>query len=183
MRMGKTRGKLRPVALGLITAFLVAGIALIVAGPYGAGKTESIINDALASTTGQAPDFELKDMDGKTVKLSQFKGKKPVLLYFWATWCPSCTKAQPAIIEIYNSNRNENLEVFGVNVGQGDPVERVKRFLSGHPVPFPVLYDNEGKVSSSYSVSGIPLFVLVNKEGKIVYRDNRPPRDVKRYLQ
>jgi len=74
------------------------------------------------------------------------------------------------------------LEVLAINVGGSDSIERLKRYQEGHPVSWPVLYDGEGRVSRAYKVQGIPLFVLVNKEGIVVYRDSSLPSNVREYL-
>jgi len=129
-----------------------------------------------------APDFELKDLDGKTFSLSEFKAQKPVLLYFWATWCPHCVASRPRIAKLREEMPRSELEILGINVGAGDSLERLKRFQKGHPVSWPMLYDEDEKVTQTYQVQGIPLYILVNKEGVMVYRSHELPNP-KDYLQ
>ncbi|MHC1724582.1 MAG: peroxiredoxin family protein [Syntrophobacteraceae bacterium] len=126
-------------------------------------------------TSAGAPDFELQDLDGTTVTLSKFKGQKPVLLYFWATWCPYCLSVRPAVINLRNSVSQNDLEILAINVGGGDSLARVKRFQEAHPSPLIVLFDGENKVTKSYAIQGIPLFVLVDKTGAVKYRGNDMP--------
>ncbi|MGO8946021.1 MAG: peroxiredoxin family protein [Syntrophobacteraceae bacterium] len=123
------------------------------------------------------PDFQLQDLNGTTVTLSQFKGQKPVLLYFWATWCHFCLAARPAVIELRKSVPDADLEIFAINVGSGDSLEKVKRFEDANPAPYTVLYDADTKVTRSYRVEGIPHFVLLDKNGKVKYEGNRLPSD------
>jgi peroxiredoxin len=130
-----------------------------------------------------APDFELKDLKGSPFRLSKFKGEKPVLLYFWATWCPYCIQAKPKIALLQQKMGEKEMQVFGINVGEGDTVEKLKRYQEGHPVAWPILYDDGGKVSRTYRVQGIPLFVLVDKDGSIVYRGNDVPENPSKYLK
>jgi cytochrome c biogenesis protein CcmG, thiol:disulfide interchange protein DsbE len=130
-----------------------------------------------------AVDFELPSVSGSSVRLSKYRGERPVLIYFWATWCPYCLSVRPEISRLREKMGPNEMEILGINVGGSDSFERLKRFQEGHPVSWPILYDGDGKVSKAYGVQGIPLFVLVNKEGNVVYRDNEPPSDVRKYLQ
>jgi peroxiredoxin len=136
-----------------------------------------------ASLNAKAPEFDLPDLNGSTVSLCKYKDSKPVLLYFWATWCPYCIAARPAVIKLRKEVPEADLEILGINVGAGDSMEKVKRFQENNPTPFPVLYDGEGKVTRSYMVQGIPLFILVDKSGVIRYRSNEMLSDWKKPLQ
>jgi peroxiredoxin len=134
------------------------------------------------ATKFPAVDFELPNLNGSTVRLSKFRGERSVLIYFWATWCPYCLAVRPEISKLREKMGPSEMEILGINVGGTDSLERLKRYQEGHPVSWPILYDGDGKVSKAYGVQGIPLFVLVNKEGKVVYRDNEPPSDLRKYL-
>ena len=130
-----------------------------------------------------AVDFELPSLDGSMVRLSKFKGQRPVLIYFWATWCPYCVAMRPDFLKLREKIGPNEMEIIGINVGGSDTLERLKRYQDGHPVSWPILFDGEGKVMKAYKVQGIPLVVLVNKEGNVVYRDNGLPPDVRQYLR
>jgi len=130
----------------------------------------------------QAPAFELPDIEGGLVKLAEFQGRRPVLLYFWATWCPACKAARPDLIKVRERVREEDLAILAINVGSGDSLEKVKRYQQSHPLPMKVLYDNNGRVTESYAVQGIPLFVLIDREGKVLYRDHQLPDNLSTYL-
>lgn len=135
-----------------------------------------------AKEVTKAPDFELSELNGTKVSLHEFKGNRPVLLYFWATWCPSCRSAKPDVIKLREQTKEDELEILAINVGSGDSLEKVKRYQESHPVNVPVLYDYDGLVTQAYHVQGIPLFVLINDDGDIVYRDHRLPGDFSKYL-
>jgi hypothetical protein len=75
------------------------------------------------------------------------------------------------------------MQILGINVGEGDSLQRVKRYQEGHPVPWPTLYDNGSKVARTYRVQGIPLFVLIDREGMIVYQGNDLPQDPLKLLK
>jgi peroxiredoxin len=129
-----------------------------------------------------AKDFQLKDMNGSLVRLSDFRGKRAVLLYFWATWCPGCIAVKPAVAKLRSAVSAERMEILAVNVGAPDSLERVMQYQKGHPSPYPVLYDGAGEVSTAYQVLGIPLFILVDKDGSVVYRNNMLPGNIEKYL-
>jgi thiol-disulfide isomerase/thioredoxin len=132
---------------------------------------------------GPAPEFELQDLNGTTVKLSQYRGNRPVMLYFWATWCPACMSMKPHIAKVREKVPAADLEILGINVGEGDSLEKVKRYQEGHPATYPILYDTGSKVSRAYRVQGIPLFVLVDKDGQIVYQGNDLPQNPMKLLK
>jgi peroxiredoxin len=132
---------------------------------------------------GPSVEFEIQDLQGATVKLSQYKGEKAVLLYFWATWCANCTVVKPDVIKLRHSIDENKLEILGINVGTGDTLERLKKYQEAHPVPWKILYDSDQKVTRSYKVQGIPAFVLIDKEGNIVYQGIMPPEDVEKLLK
>jgi len=174
--------------VGTVGFFLFGVFALVLLEGVGISpNTRS--NEAMAAAAahakseGVAPDFELSDLNGSSVRLSKFKGDRPVLLYFWATWCPYCIAAKPQIAQLREKFAQKEMEILGINVGEGDSLERLKRYQEGHPVTWPILYDTGGKVSRTYHVQGIPLFVLVDKEGNVVYRATNPPENPKEYLQ
>jgi peroxiredoxin len=143
---------------------------------------------ALAQATGvltgnAAPDFELKDLNGTGVKLSGYKGKKPVLIYFWATWCPYCMAVRPDVVKLRNDIPKAKMELLAVNVGGADSLNRVKKFDEAHPAPYTILYDADARVPRAYRVQGIPLFIFVDKSGTIKYRGNGLPPDIRQFLK
>jgi len=132
--------------------------------------------ESRAATNFTAPDIELQNMKGSNVSLSQFQGQKPVLLYFWATWCHYCQAARPAVIQIQKDNPDA-IEILAINVGSGDSLAKVQRYEEANPAPFTVLYDPDSKVTRSYRVEGIPHFILLDKTGAVKYSGSRLPSD------
>jgi thiol-disulfide isomerase/thioredoxin len=112
-------------------------------------------------------DFKLQDLNGKTVKLSDFRGK-PVLIDFWATWCPPCRDLIPGIEKVHKKYRGKGLVVLGISLDDGD-WDSVKAFMTQAGITYPVLKGDED-VTSRFQVRTIPLVVLINKEGRIVSR-------------
>jgi cytochrome c biogenesis protein CcmG/thiol:disulfide interchange protein DsbE len=114
-----------------------------------------------------AADFKLYDLSGKSVKLSDFKGKA-VLLDFWATWCPPCRAAIPSIQRLHRNYGGKGLVVLGISTDQGG-WDSVKSFVTEYGITYPIL-KGTADVFSEYQVRTIPMAVLLNREGKIVKR-------------
>lgn len=111
-----------------------------------------------------APDFILKDMSGKDVSLSSFKGK-PVVLNFWATWCPYCRQERPHLKSLHEEYKDNDLIIIAVSVDKSS--KTVRRFLEQNPAPYIVLTDPEGMAASMYNVMGYPTTYLIDRKGKI----------------
>jgi peroxiredoxin len=156
---------------------VLCGAAL--AGPDRAGGT------ATSSPPGGAdasppPDFTLPALDGQPVALNQFLGKKTVLLVFWATWCPECKAAIPEINALHGGPLSGKLQVLGLDFRESR--ERVAAAVKSRDIRYPVLLDEKGKVARSYGVVGIPTYVLIGRDGKMLYREHVLPGDISRYL-
>ena len=161
-----TKGK-KFTALFIFVSFITAPVCL---QAVAAEESKTV-------STFVAPDFDLQDLTGSHITLSQFKGQKPVLLYFWATWCHYCLAVRPAVIELRKATAENDIEILAINVGSGDSLAKVKRFEEANPAPYTVLYDPDSKVTHSYRVEGIPHFVLMDKYGAVKYQGNRLPSD------
>ena len=119
---------------------------------------------AQASDLGKAVAFTLKDLDGRIVKLSDYQGK-PVLLYFMATWCPLCRDMIPRMKEIHSLYSAKGLVMLGISVMESR--EKVAAYSKRHALPYPTLLDGEGTVAKSYSVVGLPVLALIDRESLI----------------
>jgi len=114
-----------------------------------------------------APDFILKTLDGRDVKLSEYKGNV-VLVEFWATWCPPCRASVPELISIQDKYKNKGFVILGVSVDEGQNlVAKLTDFTGEFRINYPILLGNED-VARAYNVRSIPTSFLVDKDGKIV---------------
>lgn len=111
-----------------------------------------------------APDFRLENPDGQSVSLSDFRGK-PVLLNFWATWCPPCRNEMSYLQEVYEEWSGKGLVVLAINLGE-DPTE-VKRFLQAQGLSLPVLIDVPGDSAHQYNIFSIPTSFFIDSDGII----------------
>ena len=118
---------------------------------------------ATAKDLIEAPDFTLKDLDNKEVTLSDYKGKV-VFIDFWATWCPPCRMSIPAVEELYEKFKDEDVVVFGINM-ESDP-DKVRSFAEENDMQYKILMRDQ-KVGRYYGVRGIPAFYIINQEGKV----------------
>ena len=113
--------------------------------------------------SNKAPDFTLEDLNGKNVKLSDFKGKV-VIINFWATWCPPCKAEIPDFIELYKTYQKKGLVILGIAL---DNKEKVVKFVKDNGINYPVLMGNQ-EVSNLYGgISGIPTSFVVDRKGII----------------
>lgn len=116
--------------------------------------------------TGPAANFTLKSASGENVRLSEYSGQV-VLINFWASWCGPCRQEFPHLDAIHQKYEELGFTVFGVNVEQNrDLADKVLRDI---PVTFPILFDDENRVSELYDVDAMPMTVLVDRNGDIRY--------------
>jgi len=110
-------------------------------------------------------DFKLKDIKGKSVRLSDFRGKV-VFLNFWATWCPPCKYEMPSMQKLYDKLRHKNFAMVAVDLQE--PVSRVKDFIKKYELSFTVLLDSKGDVGRQFGILSIPSTFILDKEGGII---------------
>ena len=113
-----------------------------------------------------APDFTLPGLDGKMVRLADYKGKV-VLLNIWATWCPPCVEEMPSMEELYQKLKAEGFEILAVSMDISG-AQAVRPFMEKHKLNFPALTDTEGAVKSLYQTTGVPESFIIDKDGIIV---------------
>lgn len=114
-----------------------------------------------------APDFKLDNLDGKAVKLSDFRGKT-VVLVFWASWCPDCRREIPELKEMYAKHGSK---VQFVSISYDREFQRLKDFAAENALPGVQLFDPLGmkksKVGSDYHVKWIPSLYVIGPDGKV----------------
>jgi len=113
----------------------------------------------------KAIDFKLKDLNGKEVSLSDFKGKS-VFLNFFATWCPPCKAEMPDMEKLYEETKHSDLVIIAVDLGEG--TETVANFITNNKYNFKVLLDSNNIAAEKYEISSIPTSYFIDKDGNIV---------------
>ena len=134
-------------------------------------KKEEKDDEEITETEGDdkiyAPDFDVYDGDANKLSLSDFRGR-PVILNFWATWCPPCKAEMPHFENAFKEYGGE-IEFMMVNLTDGsrDTVDGVKEFIREQGYTFPVYYDTTYSASVAYGVSSIPATVFINADGTV----------------
>lgn len=113
-----------------------------------------------------APDFQLQNLDGQAVSLSDFRGR-PVLLNFWASWCEPCRFEMPFIQKVFEDEvwSEKGLVILGVDIGESPTT--VEEFVEAFGLTFPMLLDINQDVALKYNIRGIPTTFLIDKDGII----------------
>ena len=113
---------------------------------------------------GIAPDFTLPALGEEAISLSQLRDR-PVVLNFWATWCPPCRGEMPYIQAVHEEIAAGELSVLTVNVGE--PRSKAREFVEGQGLTFPVALDHDGQVSEIYGLRYFPTTFFIDEEGVI----------------
>lgn len=116
-----------------------------------------------------ATDYVTEDLDGKTQRLSDYRGKV-VLVNFWATWCPPCRKELPSMQRLWGKLKGESFTMHAIDTGE--TVEEILPFLfsTGTELTFPILFDHDSAILKAWPVIALPTTFVVDKQGRIAYR-------------
>ena len=115
-----------------------------------------------------APVARLETLDGKQAELSQYLGKLPVVMEFWATWCPNCKELEPALLAAQKKYAGK-VQFVGVAVSVNESPELVRRYVEKHGLAGVQFYDRKGTAIDAYDVPATSFVVVINKAGKVVY--------------
>src|SRR6185436_14144637 len=143
-------------------------VAIVGVGGAAAPDIQPVAGRSAVKLGEPAPNFQLRDLDGHLVALSDMRGKV-VFLNFWATWCGPCKVEMPAMEKLYREFRPKGFVVVAVSSdAEGPVVTRPYRDALG--LSFTIADDSEGLVSRLYGVRSLPLTFLVNREGVITHQ-------------
>lgn len=129
-------------------------------------KSSTSENTVIKVDGDNAPDFTLKSLDGKTIKLSDYKGKV-VIIDFWATWCPPCRKGIPDLISIQDEYKKD-VVIIGISLDGEKTLKDVPGFVKSYEINYPIVFGNEKVVNDYGGIEGIPTAFVVDKKGNIV---------------
>lgn len=141
--------------IALAALFLLLQNFLFAAGPLSSNLDERAVN------------FSLEDIKSQRVSLSDFKDK-PLILFFWTTWCPYCRKELKKFSDTYEKLAKAGIGLLAINIGESSV--KVDNFTKNFSLLFPVLLDTDASVASIYKILGVPTYVLIDKKGRIVSR-------------
>jgi thiol-disulfide isomerase/thioredoxin len=115
-----------------------------------------------------APSVKVQTLDGKQVDLGQYIGKTPMLIEFWATWCPNCRELMPTLLDA-EKKYGQKVKFVALAVAINQSPERVRRFLAAHPLPHETFYDTDGNAAGAFDAPATSYVVVLDKSGKVVY--------------
>jgi len=160
--------KLTPVQTVLLVLLAVFTVFIT----WRAKKIERALasHDAASEMRGkQAPEFLLASLDGRKVSMSEFRGKKKVVVSYWASWCGPCRVELPELKRFYEKYHKEDSDFEILAVSIDDDRESAESFAVKAKLPFPVLLDLSHTVADAYSVEAIPTMFIVQKDGHVSY--------------
>ncbi len=116
-----------------------------------------------------APNFSLDSLEGHRVSLAEFRGKKKVVVSYWASWCGPCRVELPQLKQFYEKYHKEDSDFEVVGISIDDDRESAESFARRAKLPFPILLDHEHNAADAYSVDAIPAMFIVDKNGVVSY--------------
>ena len=150
----------------LILAILISLFAIFLA--TGLANQASATGRSGEQLIGRkAPEFFAESINGKPVSLSNYP-ESPIILNFWASWCPPCRAEAPGLEKIWRENMDSGLVLLGVNVQ--DTEEDALKYLKDFGITFPNILDHGGQITIDYGVTGLPVTFFINRDGRVLGR-------------
>ena len=125
----------------------------------------------------KAPGAPVETLDGKAVDLAQYIGRTPVLIEFWATWCPSCKQLEPAL-HAAQKKYGRQVKFLAVAVSVNQTPRRATLYAEKHKLPLEVLCDRKGAATAAYNVFATSTIVVIDRTGTIVYTGQGGDQDI-----
>jgi thiol-disulfide isomerase/thioredoxin len=116
----------------------------------------------------KAPAVSVQSLDGKDIPLGNYIGKTPVLIEFWATWCPNCRELMPTLLDA-EKKFGKQVKFMAIAVAINQSPEKVRRWVAAHPLPHDTYYDLDGKAAGAFDAPATSYVVVLDKTGKVVY--------------
>ncbi len=156
------------LSIGALTLFIAATIWInyeVKVDVQGGGSHGTVYTMGNVKVGDAAPDFSLMDLTNRSVSLSDYRGKKVVLLDFWATWCGPCRMEMVGLQALLDKFKGKDFEILSLD--QGESADQVRQFITRKQYGFHALLDTDGQVGAKYGVRGIPTLVLIDRNGAI----------------
>ncbi len=154
------------VLIGLVVAIILWPVEGSAKSPATATTQDDLVTTTLIHAGDKAPDFSVEMLDGRTVTLSQLQGK-PVLLIFWATWCPPCREElshlQEGVIDVYGDT------ITVLPISRGEKRDVVEGYISRMGYTFAVGLDSDQSIYRKYATNYVPRCFVIDSEGKVLY--------------
>jgi thiol-disulfide isomerase/thioredoxin len=116
----------------------------------------------------RAPGAKVQTLDGKTVDIGDYVGKSPMLIEFWAFWCPNCKELEPSLLALQKKYSGK-VKFLGVAVSVNETRDRVKAYTTKRGYRHETVYDANGEATEAYDVPATSYVVVVDASGKVIY--------------
>jgi thiol-disulfide isomerase/thioredoxin len=167
----------------MLRTLRVASAAIVALLLFGGATPLAAQGNQVGLPIGTVPEaVEVEDLDGNTVNLSTFVGRKPVLIEFWAAWCGVCKALEPTL-EAAHDRFGESVDFLIVAVGVNQSQRSVRRHVEEHPSPFLYLYDGRGRASRAYKAPTTAYIVILDADGKVAYTGVGADQDLQAALE
>jgi thiol-disulfide isomerase/thioredoxin len=153
---------------------LLAAALLALAAAPGARAQDDDVGIPVGATP-VAP--KIQDLSNNTVDLAKYVGHGPVLLEFWATWCPICRELQPRMTAAYDKY-GKKVTFLAVGVAVNETPASIQRHLTDHPVPYQVLWDSGGNATRAFLAVATSYVVILNAKGAVAYTGTGSDQDL-----
>ncbi len=165
----------------MVTGYAVCGA--VCAGVLLLGPALMSAQEVIGIPVGETPPaVTLQNLNGDSVSLSQWIGKKPVLIEFWATWCPICAELLPRM-EAAHKKYGDRAEFLVVAVAVNESQNTVRRHLEKQPMPFTILWDGSGAAVRAFQAPNTSYVAVLDATGRVVYTGVGADQDIEGGLQ
>jgi thiol-disulfide isomerase/thioredoxin len=169
-----------------VKAYVVRGALNLVRGAWCVGLLLPAIlraQDVIGIPVGETPPpVTIENLNGDAVALSQWIGKKPVIVEFWATWCPICAELLPRM-EAAQKQYGDRVEFLVVAVAVNQSKRTVQRHLERHPMPFTFLWDGNGAAVRAFQAPATSYVAVLDAKGRVVYTGTGEDQDIEAALE
>ncbi|PID72711.1 MAG: redoxin [Desulfobulbus propionicus] len=119
--------------------------------------------------------FKQQDMNDNTIDMNSIIGKKPVMLVFWASWCPNCKTEAAKVNQIVAQYKDRGMEFIGINIGYNDSIARARSFIKKNKMAYPSVFDKSNRITRKYMVHGVPTVIVADANGIVQFRNYGVP--------
>jgi thiol-disulfide isomerase/thioredoxin len=166
----------------MVTAYAVRGAlcaVVLMAGPVALAAQDDVVGIPVGQTP---PAVTIQDLDGNAVDLGRWVGRKPVIVEFWATWCPICAELLPKM-ELAHKKYGDRVDFLVVAVAVNESPNTVRRHLTRHPMPFTFLWDVNGNATRAFQAPATSYVAVLDAKGKVVYTGVGADQDIEAALR